>query len=86
MIRELMAKSLDDENLSALFQSLMPQQRLVNIIFDEVKLVSTMRYSAGHVVGLAENKSEELATYALVIELGCHHGGPRWVHQSLSRD
>ena len=33
----------------------------------------------GHVVGHAANKPKELATSALVIELICHYGGPRYI-------
>ena len=39
-----------------------------------------MRFSGGHVVGYATNgESEILATHAMVIELVCHFGGPRYI-------
>ena len=72
-----MSKSYQDNNLAKLFETLKPQQRLVNILFDEVKLKKAMRFTGGHVVGQAANKPEELATSALVIDLICHYGGPR---------
>ena len=65
-----------------LLQELQPQQRLVNILFDEVKLTETLRYSGGHVVGYAKNGSADaglLATHALVIEVVCHFGGPKYI-------
>ena len=59
-----------------------PQQRLVNILFDEVKLIQAIRLIGGHIIGHASNKpedNEELATSALVIEIVCHHGGPEYI-------
>ena len=57
-----------------------PQQKIVNILFDEVKLTQAMRFSGRHVVGYATNgESEILATHAMVIELVCHFGGPRYI-------
>ena len=64
-IRELMSKSYQDNNLAKLFETLKPQQRFVNILFDEVKLKKAMRFTGGHIVGHAANKPEELATSAL---------------------
>ena len=82
LLKKLLSCSLHDENLEQLFQKLQPQQCLVNILFDEVKLTETLRYSGGHVVGYAQNGSgdtEVLATHALVIEVVCHFGGPRYI-------
>ena len=73
---------LHDKNLEQLFQKLKPQQRLVNILFDEVKLTETLRYSGGRVVGYAQNgscDSEVLATHAIVIEVVCHFSGPKYI-------
>ena len=81
MIRDIMDKSTGEENLANLLKSLAPEQRLVNILFDEVKLVSTIRLTGGHVIGMAENDPDDLATHALVFELVCHHGGPRWIQR-----
>lgn len=78
LVRDLMNKSLQDGKLKSLFERLLPEQRLVNLLFDEVKLKRALRFSGGHIVGHATN-SEELATSALVIEMICHHGGPRLV-------
>ena len=82
LLKKLLSNSLHDENLRPLLQELQPQQRLVNILFDEVKLTETLRYSGGHVVGYAQNGSgdaEVLATYALVTEVVCHFGGPKYI-------
>ena len=71
-----------DNNLGLIFQELKPQQRLLNILFDEVKLIQAMRLIGGHITGHASNKpedSEELATSTLVIEIVCHHGGPNYI-------
>ncbi|XP_076811672.1 uncharacterized protein LOC143458706 [Clavelina lepadiformis] len=82
LLKKLLSCSFHDENLEQLFQKLQPQQCLVNILFDEVKLTETLRYSGGRVVGYAQNGSgdtEVLATHALVIEVVCHFGGPRYI-------
>lgn len=78
-IRSLLSNTFQDENLSNIFENLQPQQRIVNILFDEVKLKQVTRYCGGHIMGYAENNSSELATSALVIELVCHYGGPRYI-------
>ena len=78
-IREILSKTDSETNLAQLLQSLPPEQRLVNVLFDEVKLVSTTRFTAGHVLGMAQNQPEKKATHAFVIELICHHGGPSWI-------
>ena len=48
-----MSKSLSESNLEKLLKTLKLQQRLVNILFDEVKLKQSMRFYASHVVGHA---------------------------------
>jgi len=78
VIRDLMSRSTQDSTLGETFNELKPEQRLVNILFDEVKVKSTVRLTAGHVVGHAENCPEKLATSALVFEIVCHYGGPRF--------
>ena len=61
-----MSKSLPESNLEKLLETLKPQQRLVNILFDEVKLEQSMRFCGAHGVGHAENnESNDLATSAL---------------------
>ena len=55
LIKELLSNSIQDQNLKQLFQQLHPQQRLVNIIFDEINLTKTLKYSRGRVVSYAEN-------------------------------
>ena len=60
MIRDLLDKTKGNENLTNLIQSLYPQQRNINILFDEVKLVSTLRSCVGHVLGMAKNHHEIL--------------------------
>ena len=77
IVRDLMNKSFQNEKLWTLFDSLKHEQRLVNVLFGEVKLKSTMRYSNSHVVGHSSNRINELATHALVVEIVCHFGGPR---------
>ena len=82
-IKKLLRASFNDDNLAAIFKELKTQQRLVNVLFDEVKLISTLRFTGGHALGYAQNSSqistETLATHALVIEIVCHHGGPRYI-------
>ena len=43
-IRELISKSLSESNLEKILETLKPQQRLVNILFDEVKLKQSMSF------------------------------------------
>ena len=74
-----MSKLYQGNNLTKLFGTLKPQQRLVNILFDDVKLKKAMRFTWGHIVDHAANKPEELATSALVFELICHYGEPRYI-------
>ena len=84
-MKKLLSRSFQDANLPILSQELKLQQRLVNVLFDEVKLTQTMRFSGGHILGHATNatnesaESEILATHALVIEIICHYGGPRYI-------
>jgi hypothetical protein len=78
-VRDLMTRSLDDQNLTAILQELQPQQRLLNILFDEVKLRSSLRFTAGHIMGHAQNVPDQLSSSALCFEAICHHGGPRFI-------
>jgi len=71
-----MSHSVQNSNLQTALNELKPEQRLVNILFDEVKLKSVLRFTAGHVVGHADNRPEKLATSALAFALVCHYGGP----------
>ena len=47
MIKKLFNITLNKGNLQQLIEQLLPQQRLINILFDEVKLTKTLRYSGG---------------------------------------
>lgn len=84
LIKQMLSKCFQDVNLKVLFEQLKPEQRLVNVLFDEVKLTQAMRFTGGHVLGHAQNvtdesESEILATHALVIEIVSHYGGPRYI-------
>ena len=51
-------------------------------MFDEVKLIEKLRYTGGRVIGYAEKVAKDqeiLATHALVIEIVCHYGGPKYI-------
>ena len=52
-----------------------PEQRLVNILFDDVKLLKTTSITCGHIIGLANNDPESIATSAFCSEIVCNHGG-----------
>ena len=78
-IRQLLSGTYADKCLPTLFQQLKPQQHLVNILFDEVKLKKALRFSGDHIIGHASNRPDDLATSALVIEIICHFGGPRYI-------
>lgn len=83
-VKQMLAISVQDSNLKTLFDQLKPQQRLVNVMFDEVKLIETLRFSGGHVLGYAENGEDEmLASHAMVVEVACHFGGPRYILRVL---
>ena len=69
-----MLRSSQDENLKRVFSELTTEQRLVNVIFDEVKLKSTLRLSSGHILGYVDNESDRLATAALAFEAVTHRG------------
>ena len=60
------------------------QQRLVNLLFDEVKLISTIRLSGGHTIEYATNDPNSqniLVSSALVFEIIRHYGGPSYIFQ-----
>ena len=79
LVRILMTRSFVNTNLPLIFNVLKPEQRLVNILFDEVKLLKTTRLTGGHIIGYAINAPEAVATSAFCIEIVCHHEGPRFV-------
>ena len=74
-----MSRSFANTNLPLISKVLKPEQRLVNILFDEVKLLKNTRLTGGHIIGYATNATEAVATSAFCIEIVCHHGGPRLV-------
>ena len=78
-IRRLLSQSLCEDNLGKLFAELKPNQRLANILFGEVKLKQSLRFIGGHIRGHTYDSNEVLATSALVFEIICHHGGPRYI-------
>ena len=87
-VKQMLASIQQDSNLRTLFDRLKPQQRLVNLMFDEVKLVETLRFSGRHVLGYAQNAAaggehEMLASHAMVVEVACHFGGPRYILRVL---
>ena len=87
-VKQLLARSVQDSNLKTLFDQLKSQQRLVNLMFDEVKLVETLRFSGGNVLGYSQNAAvggdhEMLASHAMVVEVACHFGGPRYILRVL---
>ena len=52
------------------------------MLFDELKLTTSLRLTGGHIGGHATNKPDDVdtvATSALVIETMCHHRDPRYV-------
>ena len=44
-VRELLSHASNDINLEKLLVELKPEQRLLNLLFDEVKLVSAVRFT-----------------------------------------
>ena len=81
MIKNFLSRCTDDHNFGRPFDELKPEQRLVNILFDEVKLVGGLRYSDRHTFGYAKSNPIKTDTIAatLVIETVCNYGGPRYV-------
>ena len=83
-MKKLLSNTLNDANLAKLIEQSKVQQRLVNILFDEVKLIQASRFVGSHIIGHAQNvtdneSDEVLATHALVVEIVCHFGGPRYI-------
>ena len=72
LLRDLMTRSFQNNELPRIFEVLKPEQRFVNILFDEVKLIKTSRFSAGHIICHANNAPSEQATSALCTEVVCH--------------
>ena len=68
MIQWLLSKSLSHDYLGKLLWKLKPEQRLVNILF-EVMLKQSVRFIWWHICGHTFNKSEVLATSALVFQV-----------------
>ena len=54
IIKQLLSNSSSEENLKSLLSDLKPQQKLINILFDDVKLVQATRFTGGHVHGHAK--------------------------------
>jgi hypothetical protein len=69
IVRDLMTRSLDDQNLTALLRDLQPQRRLVTLIFDDVKLRSALRFTAGHIMGHALNVPDQLSTTVYICSM-----------------
>ena len=79
LLRKLLSNSFQDNNLAKIIESLPPEQRLVNILFDVIKLKETTRFVGGHIVGQAVDKENVLAKSAMVYQLMFHHGGPQYI-------
>ena len=62
LIRKLISRLFQDENLEILFEKLKPEQRLANFLYDEVKLKEATYFTGRHIVGHASNKNCALAT------------------------
>ena len=60
-------------------------QKFWSMHIDEVKLKEATRFVGGHIVGHANDKEGELAKSALVYELICHHGGPRYILRIVAK-
>ena len=60
------SRASDDDNLEKLLQELKPEQRLINLLFDEVKLIAALRSSGGHVMGDAYNDSKPSSWWSLL--------------------
>ena len=78
LLRSLLSKYFQDENLQLILEKLPPEQRLLNVLFNEVKLKEAQRFSGGHMIGQASDKEGVLAKSALVFEILCHYGGPKY--------
>ena len=76
LIRDLMSRSFQNNELQRLFKDLKPEQRFVNILFDEVKLIKTTRFSPGHIIGHANNAPSE---QPFVLKLFAIKAGPRLI-------
>ena len=66
-----MSLSFINTNLPLSFHVLSPEQRLINVLFDELKLLQSTRLTGGYLIGYTPS--------AFCIEIVCHHGEPRLV-------
>ena len=48
LILRLISRVFQDENIEKLFEKLKPEQRLLNLSFDEVKLKEATYFTGGH--------------------------------------
>ena len=78
VVKDLLNGTCNESTLKELFDTLKSEQRFVNLLFDEVKLKESLIYTGGHIIGNAD-QNEGLASSALVIEMICHQGGPKYV-------
>ena len=51
-LRSLISNTFNDENLKTIIENLQPQQRIVNILFGEVKLKKATQYFGNHLMGI----------------------------------
>ena len=56
LLRKLFSKSFQENDLKRVFEKLRPEHRLVNILFDEVKLKEATRFTEGHIIGHVNEK------------------------------
>ena len=59
-----MSLAQNEESLMKLFSGLKPEQCLVKLLFDEVKLKESLLFTGGHTFGRAQDK-EDPAKYVL---------------------
>lgn len=66
-LEDLLSLVQNDNNLEKPFKELKPDQRFVNVLFDEAKLASSLRYTGGHVME------------SLLIRVFPQHGGTNYI-------
>ena len=73
LIRKLLPKAFQDNNLENMFLKSNPEQRLVNILFDKVKLTHSFPMHPFSIPW------KHFYDFSSGFEVICHHGGPECI-------
>ena len=78
-ITSKVGKINEEKFVSNILSKLNDNQRLCNILVDEVYVKPSLQYHGGHLFGRAKNNPDMLASTVLAIMIKCLHGGPNFL-------